>query len=219
MRRIGLILIISFWIVLPLVQLSANPSQPARYDPVHHEPKHSGFVNFLLNRINPADIDYGEILEADRHVAIRTTLQSLYFSVAIVSSCAALLFFFWLLHASRVRERQEIIAARFLTWYHNELVRAQQAALDGASRHEQLRRFIDGERIHKPQAEAVSLSDLKTDAASKTNIGAPVFLQSSKPVAPPDIEADIVKNMQTQIVRLQRQLADERQKNRKLKGE
>lgn len=226
-RRIELILIIVGWLMLP-AQLLAVPAQSSNYDPAQHGPskRHAGFIEFALDRINPTNIDYGQLLEEDRHVALRTTLESMYFRLMVVSSGAAILFFCWLLHCARLRERQEIVAARFLSWYHNELVHAQEAAIEAIRRHEQLRRFIDGERAYKDTVHGPGrLTDISTSPADSRAPVAPDAGINERPVADssqasaPDASSDIVKNMQMQIVRLQRQLADERQKNRKLKGE
>jgi hypothetical protein len=219
--------------ILAAAQSPRSPYDPAprsSYDPApRNAPRQGrdGFVDFTLKQINPSDTDYGRQIDQDRRTLIVATLENTYYWATVTSvGMLAVLFFNWL-RSNRERDRREIVAARFLSWYHNELVTARATALDAIQKHQQLQQIIDtqpeAKPAHKRSATSASPSETPAPAAGEP-AGRPVWPSSSSS----DVHAlqtelnthrQTISAQQQQIVRLQQQLHGERQKNHTRKGE
>jgi hypothetical protein len=78
-------------------------------------PKHQGFFDYALGKINPHDKDYGVAIESTRGALVESTVDDLYFwsnAVTLVLLCgvSALLLFHW-----RAMDRRELIAASLIS--------------------------------------------------------------------------------------------------------
>ena len=94
----------------------------------------------MLKHINPADKDYGEWLEQARKSAIDAGLDSL---PSLLSGGLLICSFVVIVHQSKERQHRELIASRFLAWYHNELVHARDTAREVIGKNQQWQKIID----------------------------------------------------------------------------
>lgn len=90
--------------------------------------EHDGAIAALCKDGHP-DKDYGEWLEQVRKSAIDAGLDSL---PRLLSGALLICSFVVIVHQSKERQHREIIAARFLAWYHNELVHARETAREAS---------------------------------------------------------------------------------------
>jgi phenylpropionate dioxygenase-like ring-hydroxylating dioxygenase large terminal subunit len=211
-----------------LATLVAAQAPRSAYDPApRNAPKQrrDSLVDFTLKQINPADTDYGREIEQARRTLIVATLENVYYWATMTSVGMLVIFFFNWLRSNRESDRREIVAARFLSWYHNELVTARETALEAIQKHRQLQHIIDSQPEAKPaqKTSATSASSSETPAPAVQLAGLPVW-QSTSPADVHALQTELNTHRQTinaqqqQIVRLQQQLHGERQKNRTRKG-
>lgn len=207
-----------------------DPAPRSRYDPAARNApsqRRDGFVEFTLKQINPADTDYGREIEQQRRTLVVATLENVYYWATVTSVAMLVVLYFNWLRSNRERDRREIVAARFLSWYHNELVTARETALEAIKKHRQLQHVIDtqpeSKPAHKRSATSASPSEAPAPAGAEP-AGRPVWPSSS----PDDAHAlqtelnthrQTISAQQQQIVRLQQQLHHEKQKSHTRKGE
>lgn len=207
-----------------------TPAPRSRYDPAPRNApgqQRDSFVDFTLKQINPADTDYGREIERERRTLVVATLDNVYYWATVTSVAMLVVLYFNWLRLNRERDRREIVAARFLSWYHNELVTARETALEAIQKHRQLQHVIDtqpeGKPAHKRSATSASPSETSAPAGAEP-AGRPVW-PSSSPAAAHALQTELNTHRQTisaqqqQIVRLQRQLHQEQQKSHTRKGE
>jgi hypothetical protein len=116
-------------------------------------------VDFALSRINPDERDYGQAIEDTRSALIVNTIQNPLF---LPLGCAVLLFAGASLmvgHQAKERRHRQIIAARFLAWYHNQLLDARELACEETARFEKLRKAIDARQIAAAAERSSSAAD------------------------------------------------------------
>src|SRR5258707_393185 len=180
-NRIRIILIAYIFVsALAVAQRSPSAYDPARQAGRQPSQKpQPGFLESTLKRINPADTDYGERLEQARSDAIETGVQEL----PLVLACVLIGWsFLVILHQNKERKHREIIAARFLAWYHNELVRARKTGHDAVVRNQRLKKAID-ERP-EPEGEpktALPASNAVTPIATTVAAGVSFVSQKRTP--------------------------------------
>jgi hypothetical protein len=122
-------------------------------------------VDFVLSKINPDDRDYGQAIEDTRSALIANTIQNPLF---LPLGCAVVLFAgaaLMVVHQAKERRHRQIIAARFLAWYHNQLLDAREQACEETERFEKLRKAIDARQIAAAAERSSATSDqgLMTD--------------------------------------------------------
>src|SRR6185312_7191364 len=105
-------------------------SQSAKYDPMPRKPatQSSGPANFIIERLNPNNTDYGDQIDQDRKFFVEQTLHNFEFWVIGITVSLLIICFFMLLHQNRERERRESIAAALLSPCHNAWVDARTNA-------------------------------------------------------------------------------------------
>jgi hypothetical protein len=128
--------------------------------------KYSNPVEFFLHRFNPDDIDYGERIEEMRESLLADTVQSPFFwsiawgAVLLIGSLAMVV------HLEQERKHRHLIAARFLAWYHNQLLDARAHALEELGKFNRLRQAVD-ERDMAAAASATQGGQRQASSAGK----------------------------------------------------
>jgi|SRR5579872_123222 len=125
------------------LQVPASSYDPAR----NHRQTQVDFVSSNLKRINPANTDYGQEIEDQRAVLLAKTIDNLLFWSNV---CAMVLLsgaFITVFHQHRERHHRQIIAARFLSWYHNQLLDARDRATEEIGKFERFRRAVEAKQI------------------------------------------------------------------------
>jgi len=120
----------------------------SHYDPAPNRGQtHDDFVSSNLKRINPADTDYGQEIEDKRTVLFAETIDNLLFSSNVCAMVLLMGAFITIFHQHRERRHRQIIAARFLAWYHNQLLDARDRALEEIGKFERFRRAVEAKQI------------------------------------------------------------------------
>jgi hypothetical protein len=212
--------------------LSAAQRPPSSYNPAPQHPakQHDSLIDFVLKHINPTDKDFGQWIEQARENAIEAGLNSL---PRLLSVALLICSFVVIVHQSKERQHRERIASRFLAWYHNELVHSRETARAAIEKSQQWQKIIDENGEAGPAlktAEPVSSSRTQgtsnggqtlTPAAPKKtpaddhDLATEINKLRQKVAAQDDSE----KTLRQQISQLGRNLQEEKQKNRALKGE
>lgn len=223
---------IAFAACLFAVTLAASERPRSSYDPAQQHPikQHDSLIDFALKRINPIDKDYGQWIEQARRNAIEASLDTL---PRLLSVGLLIVSFAVIIHQSGERHHREIIAARFLAWYHNELVHTRETARETIARNQGLKMMID-ERAEAEPAPKTALAVPKSAAPSAGNGATCQALASPKTASIADhdlvteinklrqkvvAQEDTEKALRLQISQLNTRLQDEKQKNRTLKGQ
>ena len=223
---------IAFAACLFAVTVLASERPRSSYDPAQQHPakQRDSLIDFVLKRINPTDKDYGQWIEQARRSAIEASLDSL---PKLLSVALLIVSFAVIIHQGRERRHREIIAARFLTWYHNELVRARQTAREAITRNQRLKKMIDEHGEVEPSPRTAQLvpnsgRSVASNCATYSDMAAP----KTTPITDHDLvteinklrqkvvaQEDTEKTLRLQISQLNTRLQDEKQKNRTLKGQ
>ncbi len=223
---------IAFAVYLLAVTLSASQRPRSSYDPaqLHAKAQRDSLIDFVLKHINPADQDYGQWIEQARKNVIEAGLDSM---PGLLSIALLFVSFTVIVHQNRERGHREIIAARFLAWYHNELVRARETAREAIARNQRLKKIIDEYAEAEPAPRtAQPASKSGPSAAGNGAAGHALAAPKTTPAASRDLvteinqlrqkieaQADTEKTLQQKISQLNNRVQEEKQKNRALKGE
>ena len=220
--------------MLLLGAICAWAQAPAsRYDPTpaHNNGQQKSFVDFVLGRFNPSDVDYGQRIEEWRQRGLDSTVRDLgFWADAFVMAMLCLAFFmaYW-----QYRQNQSLRfhTARLLAAYRNQLVQASTHNRELASQYEQLRRAAD-----EPPQEAVlakTASATRGTSASETGSARVQLLEnaSTQPASEQQLRQEIDRlkrqlsqenqtssSLRRQIATLGKRLEEEQQKNRKLRA-
>lgn len=176
---------------------------PAKASEQTAKTKSHDFANTIRQQFNPAGHDYGVDVQTGAEVLIQATLLSVYFWICIASLVAASISSLWLVHMYQRQRRRELIAARYLAWYHNQFVLVRQRSPQSLL-HQTQDPVNQSSCQPLVQEVAHSQSDLVSD---NTRLRQQVA----------DHET-IQKTLRDQINMLTRKLQDEKQRNRAIKN-
>ena len=130
-----------------------------------------GFTEFTLKQINPKNTDYGCELEVAHNFIVRNTVQTIDFWTALIALNFLVLSLVVILHQRREGNRREMIAAQFLSQYHNALVDARTHAVEAIRRCnavvQKFNTVVEGSmRTQMHSVEAVETNSTQADAAA-----------------------------------------------------
>ena len=117
---------------LCFAQARRSGSDPA--DPAQSPRPNSGFVDFALKRINPADKDYGQCLDEGRKLLIEETMKNAYFWSNLVALGLLACLFVIIVYQHRVQTCREWTAAEMLAQHEHALARANAQVEEATSR-------------------------------------------------------------------------------------
>jgi hypothetical protein len=124
-----------FLAMLPL--LCFAQARRSGYDP-SGQPQSSrqkdGFVDFALQRINPADKDYGQCLDERRKMLVEQTIRNGYFWSNLVALGLLAFLFFMIVYQHRMQACREWTAAEMLAQHEHALSRANAEVERATSR-------------------------------------------------------------------------------------
>ena len=159
-------------------------------------------VSTVRQQFNPGAHDYGVDVQMEAEGLINATLLSVYFWICIASLGAASISALWLAQMYQRQQRRELIAARYLAWYHNQFVLVRQRPPRSPSNHNQ-------GSVDQPS----SLSSVQEVAQSQPDLVSD-NTRLRQQIA--DHEA-LQKTLRDQINMLTRKLHDEKQRNKTIK--
>lgn len=223
------------WLLLA-VSVPLALSQRSSYDPAanNRNDSRSGFADFVLEQVNPQNIDYGCEIDGARKLIVAETVKNIVFWTIVVALGLLVLSFFMLLTQHHTRSRLEVVAAGFLAQYHNSLIDARERAETALRRCNALvnatQQVVENVGVgHSPDPEAtISDSDLihtvhpkspntNADKHRVTRDAGPSEPLTTKPITGLDhaAEADLIARIKS----LQQQLAASHARERNLKRE
>jgi len=203
-------------LVLLAATWATTQAQRSTYDPAAKNPQkqRGSFVDFVLNQINPGNRDYGQEIEDARQAVIAKTIDNFLFWS---NSCALLLLasaFLVIAHQTKERKHRQIIVARFLTWYHNELLAAQMRTREQIGKFERLRKAVDARPLTRSAPETPGLATTQAPrAAGDGGLMVEVNALRQK-IALVEQSENTLRQQNAQLSRL---LREEQQKNHALK--
>jgi len=225
------------WSELAFAQASAPHYDPA---PSRSNPQSKGLVDFALSRLNPQNTDYGQCIEDARRIAIRGTLENYYFWSNLIALSAGFGLFLYAVHLKRGRQQILLSTARILAEYQNQLATGNDKFHQMEREYSQFLREL--EQLKEPRfasksspPKARSSNGNSPDSGSASKTASVAVAPHATPSANGDYrtlkeENSIVRqenarlketntNQQATINSLMRQLGQERDKNRKVRGE
>ncbi|HWH58421.1 MAG TPA: hypothetical protein VN682_12370 [Terriglobales bacterium] len=208
MRRLrtmlGIALLLSS--ICALAQAPASHFDPS---PLHNNGQRKSFVDFVLGRFNPGDIDYGQRIEQRRQQALDSTVRDFGFWANMLVMLMLCLAFFMAYWQYRQNQNLRFHTARLLAAYRNQLVQVCAHNRELASKYEQLRRAAD----EPPQGAVLAKTASATRGTSATESGsARVQLLENAGTHPPTEQQLLQENE-----RLKRQLSQENQTSSSLR--
>lgn len=167
---------------------------PTKVDEMHNR-ANSDFLSSVQHQLNPDNKDFGRQLQVLSQRTFEGTLGNSYFWITGLSLAASAFLCGYIAFLIQQRQRREIISAKLLAWYHNDLVCARQSVTS-------ITALSSEEQAHQreaPSPDVLSeLSRLRQQVASQEGTE---------------------KVLRAQINALTRKLADEKHKNKSLKPE
>lgn len=102
-------------------------SSPSSDTPQKRENAHKDFSAFVQDELNPHSNDYGREVQTFAEITFQQTLANAYFWFTAISLGGSGSLSLYIAHLIQQRKRREVISAKLLAWYHNELVTAREA--------------------------------------------------------------------------------------------
>jgi hypothetical protein len=145
LRNLRTYLLIAAILSVAVTGFAQRPCPP--YDPGCQERKQAGRSDSKPNRINPSNTDYGQMIEDARARAIADVLHDPLFRAVSVALIVLPFVGYAIFHQHKERRHQQIIAARFLAWYHNQLMDARERVLEEINKFQRFRDAVDARLI------------------------------------------------------------------------
>jgi hypothetical protein len=199
-------------IALLLSSICAWAQAPASHfdpNPSHNHGQRKSFVDSVLGRFNPGDIDYGQRIEEWRQQALDSTVRDVGFwadMFVMLMLCLAFLMAYW---QYRQNQNLRFHTTRLLAGYRNQLVQVSAHNGELASKYEQLRRAAD-----EPPQEAVlakTVSAARGTSVSETGSARVQLLENAGSQPPTE------QQLRQENERLKRQLRQENQSSSSLR--
>ena len=214
-----------------LVQTGATQTSTSRSNPAPvHPSQQSKSVVDSLGTINRQDTDYGQCIEDARRIGIESTIESYSFWSNVGALTAALVFFVYILQLKRERRQMLSSTAQLVTRYQNQLSTGHQNYQHLHQEYSQFLRELEEGKEFKLSARSPASrgrnagenkdgsGDSKAKAVTVATPEPPAADQNQSPEQS-TARAETLASMRQQLATLTQQLDQERQKNRKLRGE
>src|SRR6266478_9806452 len=168
-------------ILLAMLPFRCFPqSRRSGYDPAvqaQSRRQKDGFVDFALNRINPADKDYGQCLDEGRKMLVEETIKNGYFWSNLVALGLLACLFVLIVYQHRVQTCREWTAAEVLAEYEHALSRANAQVEEATNRNRGLMEALSALResalrSQAPPGEAQDRPALQTVSSRASSIPA-----------------------------------------------
>ena len=218
----------SLWIALVMALLLPavfmGQTAPAHSAPTPHLGWQPGLFDSIKQGSSSHGADYGRRIEEVRNAIVDNTIKSYEFWITVLSLSLNLALSFCVVYLDAVRRQVIRSTARLVATYQSQLATGQRSYLLLEQNYSKFRDDFEQEKEPKistrpPVQKSRNAGDTRAIAANLSTptvvVGAPQPLSS--PTAAPAEEA--VVSMRRQITTLTHQLEEERQKNRKLRGE
>jgi len=224
MTRIFLSIVLALSLLTPVSFTGQVPA--SNYDPAAQlRGQHQNPFDFS-KLLKSTTTDHGRCIEDWRRIAIESTIYEFSFWVNVVTLAALVGGFFWILRLKGERRQLIFSTAQVAAKYQNQLATGHEnyQRLHAVYRQhlEELDREKEPKLTLKPQHRSRNAGDQRENAGDVKDVSAAVVTASPHyiPAANPSAVSDAVfQSLRQQITTLTQQLEQERQKNRKLRGE
>jgi hypothetical protein len=218
----------SLWIALVMALLLPavfmGQTTPAHGAPTPDLGRQPGLLDSMKQASTARGVDYGQQIEDVRNVLVESTIKSYEFWITVLSLSLNLALLSYVVYLDAVRRQVIRSTARLVATYQSQLATGQRSYLLLEQNYSKFRDDFEQEKeprisTRPPVQKARNAGDTRvipTDPRTPILVaGSPQPLSST--TAAPAEEA--VVSMRRQITTLTHQLEEERQKNRKLRGE
>ena len=176
---------------------SGAQSPHSKYDPGavgRPAPHQQGFLDFTLQRINPAGTDYGQCIDEGRKLLLTETIDDRYFWSSAVGSVVLVCLFLIIVFQERRYRRSEWAAAEGLVQYEHALILARREFSEASKRNQELMNSLSVIRKaeHSFPSEAPArptpITPSRVSTAHKKSTGTPVNgnkVEQSQQTVPP----------------------------------
>jgi hypothetical protein len=168
--RYGRYFALSFVLLLATVAGPQSSFSAAKRGPQSSQKETRKYGNpfdfWLHTKFNPDDVDYGERIEEMRAALIAGTVQSPFFWSIAWGVAMLLGSFAMVLHQERERKHRQLIAARFLAWYHNQLLDARERASEELEKLQRFRKAVDQRDMAAASGDTVAGNELMSEINS-----------------------------------------------------
>lgn len=181
----------------------------------------------FLNQLNRKNLDFGQCIEDGRRIAIESTIYEFGFWVNLGTMATVVGFFFYIMRLRGERKQILVSTAQVVAKYQNQLSTGQKHYKELYEAYRQYMDDLDREKEPKLAAKAPLPKGRNAgDQREKTGDlkAVPIAVTAAPPDQPPAASQPAVndgafQSLRQQITALTQQLEQERQKNRKLRGE
>jgi hypothetical protein len=181
----------------------------------------------FLNQLNRKNTDLGQCIEDARRIAIESSIYELLFWVNVGTLATVIGFFLYILRLKGERKQMLVSTAQVLAKYQNQLATGHE---NYQRLHAVYREYLDDLDREKEPKLTVKLPQLKGKNAvdhretARDVKAAPVAVMTVSPdqtqtANQAAVNDAVFQSLRQQITTLTQQLEQERQKNRKLRGE
>lgn len=176
---------------------SGAQTSHSKYDPGavgQPAPHHQSFLDFTLQRINPAGTDYGQCINEGRKLLLSETIDDRYFWSSAVGSVVLVCLFLIIVFQEKRYRRSEWAAAEGLAQYDHALILARREVLEVSKRNQELMNSLSAIRRaeHAFSSEApprpTPVTPSRVSTAHKKSTGTPANgnnIEQPQPTPPP----------------------------------
>jgi hypothetical protein len=225
MTRLLLNILLAFAVLAPAAFAQQAPA--SRFDPgAGSRPQPKNPLDFL-NHLNSKNLDVGQCIEDGRRIAVESSIREFSFWVNVATMGTLVGFFFWILQLKGERKQLLVSTAQVAAKYQNQLAAGH---INYQRLHEAYRKYLDDMDREKepklglraPQPKGRNAGDQRETAGDLKAV--PVAVMAALPDRPQAVNQPAgsdatFQSLRQQITALTQQLEQERQKNRKLRGE
>jgi hypothetical protein len=225
MTRLFLSIVLALWLLTPVASTGQVPA--SHYDPgAQSRGQHQNPFDFS-KLFKSTTTDYGRCIEDWRRIAIESSIYEFSFWVNIVTLAALVGFSFWILRLKGERRQLIFSTAQLVAKYQNQLATGHENYQRLHAVYRQYLEELDREKEPKltlktPQPRSRNTGDQRDASGDVKDVSVAAVTASPDhaPAANPSAVSDAAfQSLRQQISALTQQLEQERQKNRKLRGE
>jgi hypothetical protein len=135
-RLFATVLCFAAFVPMGCAQLEHSKYNPA--PPQRRSRPNDGFIDFILGRINPTDIDYGQCLGEGRGILLHETVENGYFWSNLIALALLGCLFIIVVYQHRVQTKRACTMSEILAQYEQALSRSHQQVEEAAKRNRSL---------------------------------------------------------------------------------
>jgi hypothetical protein len=180
--------------------------------------KRPSVTETVQRQLNPENRDYGKVLQHYAESTLGETLENVYFWATVTSLAAATTLSFFALHLMQQRASRELIPAKLLAWYHNELACSRNVAASNNGSVKIDRRNTDVS-MNPPASPSKSEAPQQNYQAATAPSSPDILLELSRLRQQITAQESTERVLRSQINALTKRLHEEKTRNKSIKAE